>query len=195
MGARGNSGLPTCFVASLRIGLQLLCLRESLMANEPAKTMGSGCLGGLIGAFLGVVIGGFVGAYAHTKSSHPIEVPMPAGGKVEIGGFLDTCGAFFGGLLGSAIGGIIGGIGGSVLGAGLATKAPSKLKEESPSVKGPRPANAPEPPTESPDAELARLKERISELEAKERKDDPSKEESRIMASRPNSPRPGRDGL
>jgi hypothetical protein len=140
--------------------------------------MGGGCLGGLIGALLGVALGGFIGSVA-TGSSHPVEVPKGAG-AVETGAALvqplfDGCGAFFAMLLGAGIGGIIGGIGGSVLGAVLAAKASSTLTEGSPSVKSS--THVPEPATESPDAELARLKGRVAELEAKKWKDDRFKEE------------------
>jgi len=114
------------------------------------KTMGGGCLGGVIGALLGVVIGasiGFsIGSHSHAVGVHARVV------DVFVGRIICT-------TLGVGIGGIIGGIGGSVMGAGLAATA-----DES------------EPPTESPDAELARLKERVTELEAKKRGDDRFKE-------------------
>jgi hypothetical protein len=42
------------------------------MANEPLKTMGGGCLGALIGAFLGVVIGGFIVSVAQ-ESTHGVR--------------------------------------------------------------------------------------------------------------------------
>jgi hypothetical protein len=163
------------------------------MVDRPTKIMGGGCLGGLIGAFLGVVIGGFIGK-VYYGSPHPVDVPHPIevrGGardwregarelemELAVGalGTLDVCGAFFIMVLGAGIGGIIGGVGGSVLGAGVAAKASRTLTKEPPSVEASRSANGSEPPTESPDAELARLKQRVTELEAKKRSDDRFKE-------------------
>jgi hypothetical protein len=148
------------------------------------KTMGGGCLGGLIGAFLGIVIGGFIGSVSY-GNPHPVEVRGGAQdwreGTRELGaglaaGAFDVCGAFVTMVLGAGIGGIIGGVGGSVLGAGMAAKASRTRTEEPPSVKASRLANGSEPPTESPDAELARLKERVTELEAEKRRNDRFKE-------------------
>jgi hypothetical protein len=150
------------------------------MPHEPVKTMGGGCLGGLIGAFLGAVIGGSIIAVADSMSSRP---PAPTDGNgVEGLTWLITSGAdrigfYIAMLYGAGIGGIIGGIGGSVLGAGLAARVSNTLTEELPSLKDSRPADVPEPPIESTDAELARLKERVAELEAEKRKDDQPKEE------------------
>jgi hypothetical protein len=127
------------------------------MANKPLKIMGGGCLGTLIGAFLGVVIGGFIVSVSQ-ESTHEVRAQNLPEIGFEIGGYL------FGGalamLMGTGIGGIIGGIGGSILGAGLAAKASRRQTEELPS-----------------DAELARLKERVTELEAKMRSDGRFKEE------------------
>jgi hypothetical protein len=149
------------------------------MANRPVKTMGGGCLGGLIGAFVGVVIGGFIGSVCY-QSPDPVEVRAGAPDWELAAGFaaggLNVAGAFFMIVLGAGIGGIIGGVGGSVLGAGMAAKASRTPMEEPPSVKASRSANGSEPPAESPDAELARLKERVTELEAKKRNDDRFKE-------------------
>jgi hypothetical protein len=123
-----------------------------------------------MGAFLGVVIGGSIVAAADSMSPPP---PAPSGeSAIEAATFLLLQGAngiaFTGAMLcGAGIGGIIGGIGGSVLGAGVAARASSTLARDFPSPMGSSPADVPEPALESPDAELARLKERVAELEAK----------------------------
>lgn len=129
------------------------------MADEPVKTMGRGCFGGLLGAFLGIIIGGYVGPVIATSKNDLRNNPDPF--AKEMSGLFDGCLGFVGLLLGAGIGGIVGGIGGSVVSTALAANASSSLREEPPSVKD----NAPEPPTESPDAERARLKQRLAELE------------------------------
>ena len=138
------------------------------MAGERAKTIAGGCLGGLIGAFLGIVIGGFIGSAIPGKSSQPVEIKGGGGNTYAEGaemafglaaGIGEAAAAIARIFVGAAIGGIIGGIGGSVLCASLTTRATST-----------------EPPAESTDAELARLKERVAELEAQKRPDDRSKE-------------------
>ena len=143
------------------------------MANAPVKIMGGGCLGGLIGAFLGVVIGGHL-VSASQESTHEVRGQNLPEMALDVGAHL--VGDFFAMLMGAGIGGTMGGIGGSVLGAGLAAKASSRRTEEPPSVKTSRSANGSEPRAESSDAELARLKERVTELETKKRGDDRFKE-------------------
>jgi hypothetical protein len=146
------------------------------MADKPMKVMGCGWLGGLIGALLGVVIGGLIGGFI---GSHAYSDPGPGPGELLVKGIgggkelrdyfhkMSVEGAkgismMIGTCLGVMIGGIIGGIGGSVMGAGSAARTSSTLTENPPSVKDSRSANESEPPTESPDAELARLKERVT---------------------------------
>jgi len=143
------------------------------MANKPVKIMGGGCLGGLIGAFLGVVIGGFIVSVSQ-ESTHEVRGKNLPEMALNVSAHL--VGDFFAMLMGAGIGGIMGGIAGSVLGAGLAAKASSRRTEEPPSVKTSRSANGSEPRAESSDAELARLKERVTELETKKRSDDRFKE-------------------
>jgi hypothetical protein len=145
------------------------------MTDEPVKAMGGGCLGGLLGAVLGIVIGGFVGPVIATSKNDLRNNPDPFAKQVS--GAFDGCAGFFGMLFGAGIGGIIGGVGGSVLGAGLAAKASSTPKDEPPRANDCRPANGSEPPTESPDAELARLRARVAEFEGEKQKDDRSKEQ------------------
>jgi hypothetical protein len=138
------------------------------MAGERAKTIAGGCLGGLTGAFLGVLIGGYISDVTNDRSSRPVEIKGGGGNAYAEGaemafGFAAALGeasAAIGRIfVGAGIGGIIGGIGGSVLCASLAARATST-----------------EPPAESPDAELARLKDRVAELEAQNRPDDRFKE-------------------
>src|SRR5262249_13690150 len=130
---------------------RLLCLRERLMANEPLKIMGGGCLGALIGAFLGVVIGGFIVSVSQ-ESTHEVRGQNLPEMALDVGARL--FGEVFAMLMGAGIGGIIGGIGGSILGTGLAAKGSSRRTEEPPSVKTSRSANGSEPRAESSDAEL-----------------------------------------
>lgn len=139
------------------------------MADEPVKAMGGGCVGGLLGAFLGVVIGGLVGPVIVTSKNDLRGNPDPFAQQVS--GLFDGCFGFVGMLLGAGIGGIVGGIGGSVLGAGLASRASTTQPEARASKSDAAPAPK---PTESPDAELARLKERVAELEEQKRNKDPS---------------------
>jgi hypothetical protein len=138
------------------------------VAHEPAKAIGGSCLDGLFGAILGIVIGGYVGAAIAgsnvdlVKNSDPLALPFAA----VIQGYV----GFFAMLLGAAIGGMIGAIGGAVFGAA------TTLPEARLSRKDSEPTGLPEPQTELPEAELARLKERIIELEAKKRSNDRFKE-------------------
>jgi hypothetical protein len=143
------------------------------MANEPVKIMVGGCLGGLSGAFLGVVIGGFLVSVSQ-ESTHEVRGQHVPEMALDVSAHL--VGDVFAMLMGAGIGGIIGGIGGSVLGAGLAAKASRRRTEEPPSVKTSRSAKGSEPRAESSDAELARWKERVTELETKKRRDDRFKE-------------------
>ena len=145
------------------------------MPDEPVKAMGGGCLGGLLGAFLGIVTGGFVGPVLATTTNDLRGNPDPFAKQAS--GLFDGCFGFIGMWLGAGIGGMIGGIGGSVLGAGLAARGSSTPRGERRSVRGSGSASLPKPPPESPDAELARLKDRVAELEEKNRKEGLSKEE------------------
>jgi hypothetical protein len=152
--------------------------------------MGAGCLGGIIGAFLGVVIGGFIGGNLDTSTPRPRgDVEKSDGSKARniqegtaeavgtlASGFAEVSAALTRTVLGAGIGGILGAIGGSVLGAGLAARVPSAGKKELASGIAWRAGIVPERPTEPPDAELARLKERVVELEANKRTDERFKE-------------------
>lgn len=131
--------------------------------------MGGGCFGGIVGAILGVVIGGVVGPLIATSHNELRNNPDPAAKQVS--GMIDACSGFFGLLIGFGVGGIVGGIGGSVLGAGLAARGSSPPTEKPPSQDETGPAWLSELPSESPDSELARLKERIAELERKKQGD------------------------
>jgi len=146
------------------------------MADGPVKTMGSGCLGGLLGAILGILIGGFIGPVIATSGNDNLRSQNDPMAK-NVSSMFDACGSFVGLVLGSGIGGIIGGIGGAVFGAGLAARTKGTETEEESAVEDVRPANTLEPPTESPEAELRRLKERIAELDELKQKDVPPKED------------------
>lgn len=139
------------------------------MSDKP-RVMGSGCFGGVVGAILGIVIGGFIGPLIATSNNELRNNPDPA--AKQMSGIFDACSGFFGMVIGVAVGGIVGGIGGSVLGAGLAARGSTPPSEKPPSKDDACPAWLSEPPSESPDSELARLKERIAELEGK-KKDEP----------------------
>jgi len=134
------------------------------MTDEPTKAMNGSCLGGLVGAGLGVVIGWFVVPMILPASNGPFRV-------------FDPCIGFVAALVGAGLGGTVGGIGGSVLGTGLAARRSCPRKIEPPSEMHATPVASVEPPIESPDAELARLKERIAELEGKQQESDRPKGE------------------
>jgi len=152
--------------------------------------MGGGCLGGLIGAFLGVVIGGFIGGNLDTSTPRPrADVEKSGGSKARniqegtaevvgnlASGIAEVSAALTRTVLGAGIGGIVGAIGGAVLGAGMAAKDSSAREKELASGIAWRAGIVPERPIESPDAELARLKARVAELEAKQRNDERFKE-------------------
>jgi hypothetical protein len=95
------------------------------MADEPAKAMGAGCLGAMIGAFLGIVIGGFTGWLVATSNGDvDITDKITANPVSRINAMMaEISSAIVRMLLGVGIGGTIGGIGGSVLGARWGTGA------------------------------------------------------------------------
>jgi len=146
------------------------------MVDGPVKTMGSGCLGGLLGAILGILIGGVVGPVIATSGNDNLRSQNDPMAK-NVSSMFDACFGFAGMLIGAGIGGTIGGISGAVFGAGFAARTEGTETEEGSAVEDVRPANTPEPPTESPEAELRRLKERIAELDAIKQKDGPAKDE------------------
>jgi hypothetical protein len=136
------------------------------MNNESVKMTVVGCLVGLIGACLGVLIGGMIGGIFTDKPDK--LVPIGDGIQMNVNAFSWVPGMLFG----AGIGGIIGAIGGSVFGAGLVAKRWRTVKEERPFVDVYRPGTVSERSAESDDEELARLKERVAELEAKKQMDD-----------------------
>ncbi len=146
------------------------------MASGPVKTMGSGCLGGLLGAILGMMIGGFIGPVIATSGNDMNRSSNDPMAK-NVSSMFDACGSFVGLVLGSGIGGIIGGIGGAVFAAGFAARTKGTEREVDSAAEDVRPANTPEPPSESPEAELRRLKERIAELDELKQKDVPPKKD------------------
>lgn len=153
------------------------------MAGERATAMGGGCLGGLLGAILGIMIGWGIGSVITSSDNGPRNVPSHNGTKdirnvpVEVAagavatGF-EILAMVVARVVCAGIGGIIGGIGGSVVGAGLASKSSTRLPQARYPDYDSEPANLPELRTESSEAELARLKERVAELEGKKRNED-----------------------
>jgi hypothetical protein len=145
-------------------------------ASSRSHAILGGCVRGLLGAFLGVVMGGLIGRVA----APPPPPGPPAGGFSTLGevfNWIDAAGAAAEVatrmmLLGAGMGAIIGGMGGTVLGAWLAARASSRPTGGLRSPMASRSATLPQPPTESADAELARLKELVAELEAKKRGED-----------------------
>jgi hypothetical protein len=124
------------------------------------RSIGGSCLGGVLGSIIEVVAGGWLGSVLaeldRAKTNTLLDVP------------LDACGAAFYLLVGAGIGGIIGAIGGSVIGAGLATFRDTPTPDL-PAPEGPTAPSFPESGPESTETELARLKERIAELEQRKR--------------------------
>lgn len=137
------------------------------MADEPAKAMGGGCFGGLLGASIGVAIGGFVGPSIMTSGNNLRNDRDPM--AKELSTIFDGCFGFLGMLIGARAGGIIGGIGGSVAGAGLDTRAAKRRDHAQIAGDDRQSASLLESSSESIDQELARLKERVAELEATRR--------------------------
>jgi hypothetical protein len=93
----------------------------------------------------------------------------------QISSVFDGCFGFLGMLIGAGAGagGIIGGVGGSVLGAGLASGEVKAGSQASIAVQQ-KPAGLVDPPTESPEGELARSRQRVAELEAQRRQTKPT---------------------
>src|SRR3954469_2270084 len=91
------------------------------MSHEPAKAMGGGLIGGLMGAGLGVLLGGMIGAASLTmpNSLAGNSDPLAQTGS-KVFGAIDGCLGFLGMRMGAAIGGPIGAIVGSMVGAGAA---------------------------------------------------------------------------
>jgi hypothetical protein len=151
------------------------------MAGDPVRVVGGGCLGGLFGAILGIVIGGFVGGSTHPRTVVTHLGPFHHFGEperewTELSPEDQRTVQEGRSHLGMVLGFLIGGFGGSIVGAGLAANRSSTITEEFPCLQDPGSASVPEPPTESPNAELARLKEKIAQLEEKLRKECKTKE-------------------
>ena len=111
---------------------------------------------------MGICLGGFLG-YVLTG----VERHDPG----TILGAFDSCSAAISGFIGAAIGGLLCAVGGAAVGAGLAT---SSRVEQAPAprflVRQGVEQSAPVP-NESTETELARLKDRIAELEEQKRKE------------------------
>jgi hypothetical protein len=149
------------------------------MAGEPAKAMRGGCLGGMIGAFLGIVIGWYTG-YLVATSNGDIDITdkVTANPSSVISAIMaDSWLGFVRMLLGAGIGGMIGGIGGSVLGALWGAGVLRRKRAASSPSGNAGSDSAPQRPIDPPDEEVARLKERIAELEQRKRTETESQHE------------------
>jgi hypothetical protein len=133
--------------------------------TEPAKAMGGSCAGGVLGAILGVVIGGLVGQQI-AQSGNDLK-RNPDRTAQAYGDLLDPCMGVFGLIVGVVAGGILGAVGGSVVGVGLAT-TPSASRSPPLSSNSDRVGSLPH---DSGTDEIAQLKARVAELEARENRD------------------------
>lgn len=141
---------------------------SSAASSRPGRVVAGGGVGGLLGGVLGVVLGAVLGGsiggnQLQTRQSGPSNDPAYKSFDTLFLKPADACVGFFGMLLGvgigAAIGGVAGSVGGSMMGSMLAS-AGGKTGQ-------PPPAPAQNHAKESAEAEVARLKARIAELEKK----------------------------
>jgi hypothetical protein len=128
------------------------------MSDKQARAVGGSCLGGVLGGVLGIIVGGFLG---------PV---LMGAGQQKTNTFFDLqgpCVGFVGLLIGACLGGVIGAVGGSVFGAGIATRPRADESTGPPGTPIPRTPNSAQVSQESTERELARLKERMAELESR----------------------------
>ena len=125
------------------------------MSGQRIRAVSGSCLGSVLGGVLGVLLG-YVITIASVESH--IEEQEKAGDPFV--GFY-FCFGGFAALFGTGVGGIVGAITGATLGAGVAT-----LRSQSAPAEDQPPA-ASATADQSTDTELARLRERIAELEKK----------------------------
>jgi hypothetical protein len=128
------------------------------MIAEPSPAFKGSCLGGVLGGLLGVVVGGLI-TNAWIAQDKP-RTPWYQGVLAALLAPLVVA-------IGAGIGGIIGAVVGSAVGAGVAAKwfppsAPAGARPDAPSSAVP-------PAPVSTETEVARLKERIAELEQEKR--------------------------
>jgi len=131
------------------------------MSDNQGRAVGGSCLGGLLGGVLGIAAGAAIGgAGFEDKTGTPLDLINP-------------CLGAFGALMGAALGGVLGAVFGSVMGAAMATSRSDEDEESAAKTDAPavETAGQSDSAPESPDAELARLKERIAELEEKKRRE------------------------
>jgi hypothetical protein len=120
------------------------------LLSPKVRAFGGSCLGGVLGGGAGVFLGVALGS---------------AGGQ-DLFNMLNA-------FILAGIGGLIGAIGGAVVGAVLAARSTFKGRPAMPDVPVAKVADAVQPPQESTETELARLKERMAELEARRLRKDP----------------------
>jgi hypothetical protein len=133
------------------------------MSDKQGRAVGGSCLGGVLGGVLGVIVGGFLGPVLMGAGQQKTNTIFDLSG---------ICVGFIGLLVGAGIGGIIGAIGGSVLGVGVATRSRPDENAALPDTPLPAAPNSLELPEESTETELARLKERMAELEERKRREE-----------------------
>jgi hypothetical protein len=117
------------------------------------RNAGRAALGGCLGAVIGIVLGGGLG-YLLADAYQPE-------------GFFDFTRVF---ILFLAI--LLGAIGGAALGAAIAARSRADESIPMPDIPAPEARPGPPAPPESTDAELARLKERVAELEERKRREE-----------------------
>jgi hypothetical protein len=137
------------------------------VSNQKGKAVGGSFLGGVLGAILGIIVG-------VTISRLVGDDDKPTGTGL-LDSFIDFIWAIISAILRpvifGGIGGVIGAVGGSVLGAALATSSRDQQKEAPPHRQAPQVTGSPALAEESSETELARLKERMAELEEQKRKE------------------------
>ena len=131
------------------------------MSNQQGQAVGGSCVGGVLGALVGIV--GGIALSGLLSDDH-----KPTG---FVDGFFSFLGSLIRPFLFGGIGGVVGAVGGAALGAALATssRAPQAKTPTHPETSGA--VGSPAQATESTESELARLRERLAELEAQKRDD------------------------
>jgi hypothetical protein len=130
------------------------------MSKTQVRAVGGSCLGGVLGGAFGVILGGIIGSALAGHNDPAANAPLSF---LLIDALAETVVL----LLGAGIGGLIGAIGGAVIGAGVAARSRGTEGAAVPDTSTLAAANFPQPPQESTGAELARLRERMVELEGR----------------------------
>jgi hypothetical protein len=131
------------------------------MKDNQGGAVGGSVLGGVIGGVLRVLVGGAIGSASF--GNNPTNTPLD---------LIDPCLGFFGLLIGVGIGGVIGAIGGSAIGAGIATQSRDTESGITPDTAIAPALDSSESLTDSTEAELIRLRQRVAELEERKRREE-----------------------